>query len=312
MRNKYKHTIAVLVGFVLIFSSFMHRSLDFAETATGQVLGETVVLARGPEALAVAVPPLLLQDNSALLERIRAESYVVYDDATKTVLAEKHASAKLPIASLTKLMTVLVAYTYLDPQAAVTIQPNYTFAVSPTLGLVVGDEVKVQDLMQAVLVGSANDAALALSHLAGSASGVSFIELMNKYAQDLGMVNTQFSNALGFDSYYNYSTASDLALLVQKCLDLGLFELTGRMPKFSFTGSRGFTYSVRATNKLLAKHADIQAVKTGWTAGAQGAMVTKILNNGNPFVIIVLGSPNREADTLTLKNVISSTYAWPE
>ena len=250
------------------------------------------------------------QIKAPTLESIEAKSFLAFDLSTGQTLLEKNPDEKLWIASLTKLMTALVVYKNANLNTSLTVEPKDTLAVNPALGLIPGDELKVLDVFNAMLIGSCNDAALALSNYTASTTGQSFIKLMNQQAKALGMANSNFSNALGFDSNYNYSTARDLKILISVTEKLSAFTDLGRRASYKFTASSGNTYATSATNKLIKNHPDISAIKTGYTDGAGGAMASKISMGNHKIVILVLDSPDREADTLKLKDEVTSSFKW--
>jgi serine-type D-Ala-D-Ala carboxypeptidase (penicillin-binding protein 5/6) len=161
-----------------------------------------------------------------------------------------------------------------------------------------------------MLIGSCNDAALALANYASHASGSDFVDLMNKQAQILRMQNSKFSNPMGFDSDGNYSTAGDLKLLISAIEQLSAFTDLGRRGSYSFSGSLNKTYYTRSTNSLIKNHSDIQAIKTGFTNEAHGAMATKFDIGSHQIVILVLDSQNRESDTLKLKAAVTESFNW--
>jgi D-alanyl-D-alanine carboxypeptidase len=245
------------------------------------------------------------------LTTIQAKSLLVFDSATGQTLAEKNPRQPVAIASLTKLMTGLVVYNHISSfRQTITVQPDDRFTVDPSLGLKTGDEVAVSDLFYSMLIGSANDAALALANHTEQTAGKNFVDLMNEQARDLGMEDTHFSNPLGFDSEANFSTASDLAKLIKKVRDYQAFNLSGKEQSYEFTSGSGFHYGVKATNKLTASYPDLYAIKTGFTNQAQGAMVTEVKGKRAAFTIIILDSPNRENDTLLLRSQILKNYSW--
>lgn len=275
-----------------------------------QVLAETTTvpfIREHPSAHIVAEPILI---KTYKTDAISAKSFLVCDLATKANLIVQDDSQKLPIASLTKLMTALLVYEQSNFSEVVNIVPADHMDINPVLNLIPGDKIKVEDLFNAMLVGSNNDAASTLSRYIELKTKQSFIDSMNRKATALGMSSTHFSNALGFDSDYNFSTANDLKLLVTETEQYTAFQLNSRRTSYAFTSVSGHRYSTKATNTLLANNRDIYAIKTGFTNEAGGSMITEVENKGHNFIIIVLGSANREQDTLKLKQITESSYKW--
>lgn len=242
-------------------------------------------------------------DDSSVL----AKSYLIYDTATGSNIAERAPATVVSIASITKLMTAFLVHKYGSLEDTFVIEPVSVLNVSPVLGLQSGDIVRVSDLYTAMLVGSANDAALSLGAYLESKQSQTIAQLMNEAADQLEMNDTQFNNPLGFDSDTNYSTAYDIKILVDALQQFADFSSFDRLTEYSFQNPAGKHYAVRATNRLIASHPDIHAVKTGFTDQAQGAMITSIYQSGNKnksFTIIILQSTNREQDTLFLRDAI--------
>ncbi len=296
----------ILGAFLLIPQSLK----TIANSPQPRVLSETTNLPqiRDRQTLPAINKPILVKPYQT--NTISAKSFLVYDLATKQTLIDQETGAKLPIASLTKLMTALLVYEQSNFSEIVTITPSDHTTVSPVLNLIPGDKIKVEDLFNAMLIGSNNDAAAALSRYVEQTTKTSFIDLMNKKAAELGMTNSHFSNALGFDNDYNFSTAADLKLLIAQSEQYTAFQLNSRKTSYQFTSSEGRHYSTKATNTLLANNSDIYAIKTGFTNEAGGSMITQIGNSGHDFVIIVLGSGNREQDTLKLKQITEASFKW--
>jgi D-alanyl-D-alanine carboxypeptidase len=274
------------------------------------VLGSETITPLGiPSESERLAPPRL--DGTMSLEAIKAKSFLVYDINSGAVLAARESNQPVAIASVTKLMTGLVAYRTMPSfKQNIIITGKDLFAVEPSLGLKSGDHVAIGDLFYAMLVGSANDAALTLANHVEAETAENFVTLMNRTAESLGMANSHFSNPLGFDSEANYSTANDLRKLIEEVQKYQAFNLVGRNQSYSFAGTLGIQYSVKATNQLIKENKELYAIKTGYTNLAQGAMITESRDQAHPFVIIVLDSPNREDDTLNLRSQILKNYSW--
>jgi D-alanyl-D-alanine carboxypeptidase (penicillin-binding protein 5/6) len=243
----------------------------------------------------------LTPNDSRIGPDVKADSYLIYNETSGKIIAAKNPDTALAIASLTKLMTAYMVDKYGNLTDEWAINQASTNDIRPVLGLTIGDRVKVHDLINAMLIGSANDAASALGAYISSIKNKPIVELMNQEAKDLGMHSTHYENAIGFDSEQNYSTANDLKILLDKLQLLSEFADIDRKQAYSFTSETGQQYSVKATNTLQASDPDIHAIKTGFTDQARGAMITAIHHDDKKFVIIVLGSPDREADTKLLK-----------
>ena len=242
--------------------------------------------------------------NPMVGEGVKADSYLIFEESTNKVLASRQPNTAVAIASITKLMTALVTEKYGNLEDVWAINAASTNSYRPTLGLQIGDRVKVKDLVNAMLIGSANDSAAALGAYTSAIAKESVIDLMNSEAKSLGMNSTHYENPIGFDSEQNYSTANDLSLLLNEVLPLPLFTDIARKQSYSFTSVTGKLYSIKATNVLVAEDSEIYAIKTGFTDEAQGAMITSIHHDDKKFIIIVLSSSDREGDTRLLKKQV--------
>lgn len=309
---------AILLGSLAVFEMVMVKPGAVAEVqgavapvpASPAVLGvRTDSSARGE--VAEEEPGAPIQATDTDFSDVSAHSFLVFDAKTGVILAERNADEESSIASLTKLLTALVAYEELDMESLVTVAASDRIDVTPVLNLQVGDQVKVKDLWSAMLVGSCNDAARALARAASEKSGKSFTDLMNDKAEALGMKSSRFSNPMGFDSRFNYSTAKDVKLLVQETQKYAAFTNLGKSKSYSFRGAEGRSYTAKATNKLIGRYPDIEAVKTGFTQDTQGAMIVRVSQKDKRFVIVVLGSKNREQDTLLIRSIVMESFRWP-
>ncbi len=311
LKKQIYNLIPLIFAVVALFSSNHLFENSQAEKPVPKVLGETVTGPIRGQDLAIA-PQILYprQIRQWSPNTISANNFLVYDAKTGQVLMEKGSNLSVPIASLTKLMTALVVYrSGLLDQSLVITKEGFVNE-TPVLHLKLGDKVSVSDLFNAMLIGSANDAALTLSNAVEKKSGELFETTMNKIALELGMTQSSFSNPLGFDSRTNYSSAQDLIKLINELDKYSAFSLVGKATQYSFKSQLGNTYKIRATNKLVSTNPEIYAVKTGFTGGAQGTMITQALRDENKITIIILGSSNRESDTIKLKEAVFENFVW--
>lgn len=237
---------------------------------------------------------------------LTAASYLVEDLATGQIIAGQHLEAALPVASLTKLMTIWTVLQHTDVDEVVTVPAYDLTSINPSLGLKAGDKVYVRDLMLSALIGSGNDAANLLGQYVSNKVNLPFGELMNQEAINLGMKYSRFSNPMGFDSVANYSSARDLSILVKRLRTTGLLEEAKHARQYSFTSLQGQNYSINATNKLVGQYPDLQAVKTGFTNLALGGMINILETPRTEYLLIVIGSKDRESDTLQLRRQVLS------
>jgi D-alanyl-D-alanine carboxypeptidase (penicillin-binding protein 5/6) len=232
----------------------------------------------------------------------RAEAAIVVDGRDGDVMFRRNASDRRPIASTTKLMTALLTLERTSPRQ---VLPAADYAAAPVesrIGLRPGERMTVGDLLEALLLESANDAAATLAEgVAGSRE--EFVPQMNERARELGLDGTSYANPIGFDDPLNYSTARDLADLARLLLARPRFARIVDMPVAQLeSGARPRTIDNR--NTLIESHPFVSGVKTGHTLGAGYVLVGAAKGAGGARVIsVVLGEPSeaaRDADSLRL------------
>ncbi len=239
-------------------------------------------------------------------EKIQAASYLIKNLNNGSIVLKKYSHNPLPMASLTKLMTAWVVIKHGSLGDTYKISADDQLNISPALGLVKDDEVKVSDLFNSMLIGSANDAATALGNYVSLKSGKPIAEVMNEEAKNIGLADSRFQNPVGFDSVSNYTSSEDIVILVEQLLKVNAFSESKRAQEYSFESLKGRTYQVNATNKLINNYSDLSAIKTGFTNTALGSMVTILNYENEDYLIIIIGSPDREKDTLSLRNYIKT------
>ena len=247
------------------------------------------------------VPDPVLDANAAL----------VYDLDTDQPLFAKNESVRVPIASLTKVMTAMVVSDRLAWSDIVTVTSASVKVDTLKQTLNDGETILVEDLVKLMLVESSNDAAYALSDHAKT-RGIDFIAEMNTMAVSLGMTDTLFTDPAGLDDEA-YSTANDLVRLVRaanKRPELWNVMLNPSLTVRSVDGS--FVHIASNTNELLDDLGGIRWGKTGNTDGALGCMmlVVKSSQESDTLVSIVLGSQARFTDTRELVGWASKAYGW--
>jgi len=220
-----------------------------------------------------------------------AKSYVVYVNGEP--LWERKPDMPLPQASLTKIMTALVALEHLKLSDVVTVSREAELETGSKLGLRAGEKWYAGDLLAGALIGSANDACRALAdHVGGSQKG--FVRLMNRRAGQLGLRHTKYTNACGHDDRGHYSTANDLAALSMAALRNATFSKMVGISEGDIM-SIDETRRIRLSNKnaLIGRYAGATGVKTGFTEGAGKCLVALAEREGVKVLLVMLDSPDR-------------------
>lgn len=235
---------------------------------------------------------LINQDLNA--QEIQSRSVVVMDASTNKILYAKNPNLKCMPASTTKLMTAIVVIENANLKDVVTISKNASRVMPHKAGLKEGDKVSVEELLNAALVGSANDAAVALAeHVAGTEDR--FVEMMNMKARAIGALNTRFINSSGLPGNGQYTTAYDLAKIMAYALNYERLKKIMGTRVVEITTENGKEIFLKNTNRLLWASDEILGGKTGYTRVARHCFVCAAERLQDTIVIALLGSPSRES-----------------
>ena len=239
---------------------------------------------------------LHVQIYAKTVENIEAASYVLMDGENGNVLLEKNKDMKLPPASITKIMTMLLTFEAISDgkitlDDVVTVSETAAQHEGSHVYLESGEQITVHDLLKAVAVASGNDAANALAEYVGGDLD-SFVEMMNQKAKDLHMDNTFFINCNGLDAEGHLSTASDIAKMT--------FEISKHPSVFKYTSIwidslRNGVFQLSNTNKLIRFYDGATGMKTGFTSQAGYCLSATAERNGVKMIAVVMHSPTSSA-----------------
>lgn len=252
---------------------------------------------------------------------ISAKSVLSTDEKAEKVFYQKNSSERLPIASLTKLMTALIVLDNYNLEEKIKISKAAVQIEGEMGGLVVGETLTVRNLLYVMLIESSNDAAFAFAEKIGTDK---FVELMNKKAAVLYLKNTHFANPAGFDEKNNYSTAFDLARLASAALNYPLVWEILRTKEIEVKSEAVpdnpnqpiFPHRLINSNKLLDVVPEIVGGKTGYTDLAGGCMILVAQLENFKVINIVLGADggapflDRFKETEKLINWLKEAYLW--
>ena len=239
---------------------------------------------------------------------VDANCSIALDCNSKITLYEKNSDMLVPIASTTKIMTALIAIKYGDLNKKVVISDKAVNVKGSKVGYKKGEVITLKELLYGLMLRSGNDASIAITE-AVSGSVEEFINLMNEYALELGLINSHFEVPHGLDSEYHYSTAYDLAMLTARAKECSEFnEIVGA--KDLDSKKYNFTRSYHNINKILWLLPEADGVKTGYTGKAGKCLVTSVNINGNRVIIVMLNSNNRWNETIKIKNYITKNYVY--
>ena len=228
--------------------------------------------------------------------QVNAKSAILIEAGTGNTVFAMNEHEKLPIASITKIMTMLLVMEAvdsgkLDLKDTVTISANACRMGGSQVYLEEGEVFTVEELLKAVAVHSANDASVALAEKV-SGSEEAFVHLMNERAKELKMNNTNFLDATGLTDEGHYSTAHDIAIMSR--------ELLTKHPKIIYFTTiwhdsfRDGKFDLDNTNKLVKRYSGITGLKTGFTSKAGFCLAASAEREGTQFISVVLGSESNE------------------
>jgi D-alanyl-D-alanine carboxypeptidase (penicillin-binding protein 5/6) len=231
---------------------------------------------------------------------VEAEAYLVQNGVTGEVLASHDARERLPMASITKLMTALVALERTSVDDVATISSHTASVGESTINLRPGERVTLRDLIRAALVQSANDAATAIAAFVGRGSIGRFVELMNERARELGLTDTHFANPDGLDAPGHVSSARDVTKLARVAMREPFIRETVRLVDATAAGRQLHTW-----NDLLSTLPNVFGVKTGHTNGAGWSQVAAARGRGVTIYATLLGGETREGRNADLSELLA-------
>ena len=264
----------------------------------------------------ILTAPFVSADGSEILTpappKVAASSFILLDYNTGKVLAENNADIKLAPASLTKIMTVYVAFREiasgnlkLDDLA--TVSQNAWQTGGSRMFLEVNTKVQIEDLIKGIVIQSGNDAAVTLAeHIAGSES--TFAEMMNQQAARLGMLNSHFEDSNGLPAENHYTSARDLAIVTKAIID----EFPDYYRWFS---QKEFTYNKitqHNRNQLLARDETVDGVKTGFTDDAGYCLVASAVRENMRLISVVMGANSANARANENQNLLNYGFRFFE
>ncbi len=240
--------------------------------------------------LLVACYSLLVTDAKA--DEIRSRAAIVMEASTGRILYGKNPNLRLLPASTTKLMTAMVALDRANPGDTVVISEKAANCSPVKARFRVGEKVTVETLLNAALIKSANDAAVALAEgVAGSEDR--FVELMNEKVLALGMSDTRFVNATGLPAEGQYITVYDLAKMLRHALRYPLIKEIVSTKASRISTEDGREIFVKNSNHLLWSDDSVLGGKTGYTRAAKHCFVCASEQGGETIITGILGAPTR-------------------
>ncbi len=277
-----KRFISVLIAFSLVFASVTLVSAD-GDQSREEYLKE------------VQETDEYWQTSASLTLDFASKSVILMDSATGTVLYEKAPDEKLPLASVTKIMSALlvmeaIADGKLSLEDTAVCSEHASTMGGSQIWLEPNEEMSINDLLKAMLIGSANDATCVLAEKIGGSESV-FVSMMNDRARALGMVNTNFVNTNGLPAENHYSSARDIAIMTRELLK---HELVLEYTTVWMDSLRDGATQLVNTNKLIRHYEGATGLKTGYTADAGYCISATAVRNDLELIAVTLGAPTKE------------------
>lgn len=255
-------------------------------------------------------PPALYPENVTGIASLNltARGIIVFDLPSASIIYEKNPRLHLLPASTTKIMTSLVALEYYQLSDILTV-PKLDYE-GQNVKLIEGEKITFENLLYALLVASAGDAAKTIaSNYPGGEEA--FVVKMNEKAKSLSLEDTHFVNPVGLDDERQYTSAFDLAILSKSALLNPTFAKTVSTSKITVQSVDGETiHKMENVNQLLGRIDGVRGIKTGWTINAGECLVTYIEKDGKKLIIVILSSQDRFGETEKLINWALKNFKW--
>lgn len=245
---------------------------------------------------------------------VSAHSAILMDEESGRVIYEVNAHEKNRIASITKIMTAILAIESGEMDETVTISSNAFGTEGSSLYLKEGEKIKLEDLVYGLMLRSGNDAAVAISEkVGGSLDG--FIWMMNQKAEEIGMNNSHFTNPHGLDNTKNhYSTAYDMALLTRYAMQNKTYaKIAGTKVHRAPNSTENWDYVWKNKNRLLTQlYEYCTGGKTGYTKLAKRTLVTTATKNNHNLIAVTLNGPDDWNDHINMYESAFKNYSLTE
>jgi D-alanyl-D-alanine carboxypeptidase (penicillin-binding protein 5/6) len=299
----YKH-LGWMLALLLILSSVMAMATEIYGGEQGVVVSEEL------QVVETAVPVTVKTDTAAVLAET-AKSAILIDSDSGTVLYEKNSHERLPPASITKIMTMLLVLEAVERgqislQDEVTISQRAASMGGSQMYMEQGEQQTVETLLKGMAIGSANDACVACAEYVAGSEEI-FIEMMNKRAQELGMENTHFVNTNGLPVADHYTSAYDIALMSKELLKHEIahewFTTWQTTVLVGLEGKEQTEFELTNTNRLIKLYPGANGIKTGFTQEAGYCLSGSATKEDLTLIAVVLGcdtTHNRWGETMKL------------
>lgn len=310
-----KSVYAVVILILVLFGVNIYIAIQnsFELSAAELVPFDYVDARQRAYLLPISEPNYIPILNSGIIRpTIAAKSALVFDTASQRVLFNKNSSARLPIASLTKVLSAVVVIENFSLEEIVTVYDSTLRVDGEKQDLYSGEKISIRNLLKLMLIESSNDSAYTLAEYAKKTKGIDFVEAMNSKAAGLGMKDSEFHDPAGLDDK-GFSTGEDLVKLVEYSLKYKeIWDISSEKNAIVESSDESIKHTITSTNRLLGLIKDIIGGKTGYTDGAQECMimVAGVPGYSGKLISIVLGSSDRFGDTQKLIEWTRAAHRW--
>lgn len=247
--------------------------------------------------------PLL---RNGILPQISASGAIIMDADSKVVLYAKNPDLRFSLASTTKMMTGLTALDYFNLNDILTVKTATD--EGSLLGLYPGEQMIFKNLLYAMFLPSANDAAFTIAQNFPQGQDA-FVKKMNEKAESLQLFNTSYVDPAGLLDEGDYTTPFDLARLASFFIQNKILQEIVNTKQITISDTQGKEFELKNLNVLLGFDG-VNGIKTGYTEGAGQVLVTSKIEKGRTIVIVVMGSDDRFGDTEKLLNLVSNNLNY--
>lgn len=262
----------------------------------------------------LAPSTLAAEKKQELVDNVK--SAILIDRDTGTIMYEKNSEEKLPPASMTKIMTMLLIMEAIDQGKLKLDEKIRTSEHAASMGgsqifLEPGEEMTTEEMLKGIAIGSGNDAAVAVAErLAGSED--EFVNLMNNKAKELGLESTKFQNVTGLPVADHYSSAKDMALMAKELLKYeDITKFTGTYEDYLREDTDKKFWLVN-TNRLVKFYPGVDGLKTGFTAEAKYCLTATAMKNGMRVIAVVFGAPTSKERNAQVTKMLDYAFSQYE
>lgn len=295
---------------LLLIPMILYVILAILYLLNNHVIAQVLTITINPYFSSNKINPYPFVSNK-LVPVITAKAAIISDADSQVTLYVKNQNLRFSMASTTKIMTAVTALQYFQKDSILTVRS--AFNEGTVLGLLVGEKFYFNDILYAMLLPSANDAAQTIAQ--NYPGGVeAFVKKMNSIASSLHLSDTHYSDPTGLDDDNDYTTVIDMSRLAAYAIKNNLFaQVIRTKDKVISDLNYGKSYTLSNLNKLLGTEG-VNGIKTGTTEGAGQVLVTSTFQNGHTYIIVVMDSTDRFSDTKALLSFIAQNvqYVFPQ